>query len=108
MGLLKPVKPSLIILAIIGAMIWVACGGASTAPPPAATSVPQAPAAASITESAADGDEPDTDEHGREVFRSKGCAACHGQDAEGSAIAPALPGQAAQAIDLLGKQLKGG
>ncbi len=30
--------------------------------------------------------------HGQELFVDKGCAACHGQNAEGSSIAPALPG----------------
>lgn len=29
---------------------------------------------------------------GHEIFISKGCAACHGQNAQGSEIAPALPG----------------
>ncbi len=29
---------------------------------------------------------------GRTLFVSKGCAACHGENAEGSSIAPALPG----------------
>ncbi len=29
---------------------------------------------------------------GHQLFISKGCAACHGQDAQGSEVAPALPG----------------
>ncbi|MFQ6026814.1 MAG: c-type cytochrome [Dehalococcoidia bacterium] len=35
---------------------------------------------------------------GRDLFLSKGCAACHGQDAEGSGIAPALPGHTDEQI----------
>ena len=35
---------------------------------------------------------------GRELYISKGCAACHGQNAEGSAIAPALPGHNAEMV----------
>ncbi len=36
--------------------------------------------------------------HGTQLFSEKGCAACHGQNAEGSAIAPALPGHTAEQV----------
>ena len=39
-----------------------------------------------------------TPEHAHALFASKGCAACHGQDGEGSAIAPALAGHSQQMV----------
>ncbi len=36
--------------------------------------------------------------HGSQLFVEKGCAACHGQNGEGSAIAPALPGHTAEQV----------
>ena len=36
---------------------------------------------------------------GQALFIAKGCAACHGQNAEGSAIAPALPGHNAAMVE---------
>ena len=35
---------------------------------------------------------------GHQLFVSKGCAACHGQNAEGSVVAPALPGHTEQMV----------
>ncbi|MEE9325312.1 MAG: cytochrome c, partial [Dehalococcoidia bacterium] len=35
---------------------------------------------------------------GRELYLSVGCAACHGQNAEGSSIGPALPGHTEEQV----------
>jgi mono/diheme cytochrome c family protein len=43
-------------------------------------------------------DDPVLIERGREVYLTVGCAACHGQNAEGSDIAPALPGHSEFAV----------
>ncbi|RMF81105.1 MAG: cytochrome c [Chloroflexi bacterium] len=40
----------------------------------------------------------DTVEHGREVFVNNGCGACHGENAEGTDIAPALPGHTIEQV----------
>ena len=68
-------------------LLLVACEKATT-PPPAVTPVPTsdvitAPTALPLTGPAEDG---------RILFSEKGCSACHGQDAKGTDIAPALPG----------------
>ena len=39
-----------------------------------------------------------TDSPGHTLFIAKGCAACHGQNAEGTSIAPALPGHNEQMV----------
>ena len=36
---------------------------------------------------------------GRDLFIAKGCAGCHGQDAEGTSIAPALAGHTVQMVE---------
>ncbi|MEE9248012.1 MAG: cytochrome c [Dehalococcoidia bacterium] len=41
---------------------------------------------------------PTIQEQGRNLFVSKGCAVCHGQDAQGTTIAPALPGHSATIV----------
>ncbi len=41
---------------------------------------------------------PTIQEQGRKLFASKGCAVCHGQDAQGTTIAPALPGHSAAIV----------
>ena len=68
------------IVAVLGAaLLTMGCAGASdstNAPVAGPTSAPSASAART----------------GQQLFVSKGCSACHGQNAEGSAIAPALPG----------------
>ena len=57
----------------------VACSGTS----PTATAEPLLTSTPVQAEAASEG---------QALFIAKGCAACHGDDAEGSAIAPALPG----------------
>ena len=75
---LPQTKISVITLVVL-ALAAVACGSAPTVTPfSQATAAP-----ASL---------------GQELFVSKGCAACHGQNAEGSAIAPALPGHSKQMV----------
>ena len=71
------------ILTTLPALLVVlsACGSEAPTPPPTATTAP-AQTAQSTT----------TGVPGRDLYLSKGCAACHGQNAEGSTIAPALPG----------------
>lgn len=78
-------KTVIAILGVLG-MALVACGGA--APIPTAL-----PTTASIPATLPAPDEPAS--AGQSLFVSKGCAACHGQDGEGSAIAPALAGHSA-------------
>ena len=41
---------------------------------------------------------PTIQEQGQKLFVSKGCSACHGQDGQGTAIAPALPGHSAAIV----------
>ncbi len=64
-------------------LIIAACGGPATATP---TNLP-APTAAIETLPV-----------GHQLFVIKGCAACHGQNAEGSAIAPALSGHSGNQV----------
>ncbi len=67
------------------------CGAAAT---PAVVPTPEpSPSPASKPSSTA---APDI--HGPQLFVEKGCAACHGQNGEGSAIAPALPGHTAEQV----------
>ena len=70
-----------------GLTLAVACGGdgPSSAPTPAATVSPD-----SVSSDLAHAEDPVAEE--RELFISAGCAACHGQDGEGTSIAPALAG----------------
>ena len=62
-----------------------ACG--SPAATPTLTPTQVSPAATSLPMSS-----------GQQLFISKGCAACHGQNAEGSPIAPALPGHTEEQV----------
>ncbi|MBI4198286.1 MAG: cytochrome c, partial [Chloroflexi bacterium] len=72
-------KRALALPVLLAASLVVAC----TAPP--ASSTPTA--------------EPHEEESvGLHLFREKGCAVCHGQNAQGSAIAPALPGHTADQV----------
>ncbi|MCH8090239.1 MAG: cytochrome c, partial [Chloroflexi bacterium] len=41
---------------------------------------------------------PTIQEQGQRLFVSKGCSACHGQDAQGTTIAPALSGHSAAIV----------
>ena len=70
-------------------LIAVACGAAATP-----TAIP-----ALATTSAGTYSSPIPPKaHGAQLFVEKGCAACHGQNGEGSAIAPALPGHTAEQV----------
>ncbi len=76
------------ITAILASLIilLLACGGptSTNTPEPVATSIPvQAEPSRSV---------------GQALFIAKGCAACHGQNAEGSQIAPALPGHSEETV----------
>ena len=71
---------------VIFLVLLTACGGGTSAPVAAPDETPT-PTLAPISDAH---DEPV--EEGRRLFLSKGCAACHGQDAQGSEIAPAVPG----------------
>ncbi|MFQ5875072.1 MAG: c-type cytochrome, partial [Dehalococcoidia bacterium] len=72
------------LVAALALGIAIACGGETST----STPVPQ-PSPTPVTEI--------TDE-GYRLFISKGCSACHGQDAQGTAIAPALPGHSAAIV----------
>ena len=52
----------------------------------------EAPPSPTATETPTKSPETREEVGGRELYVSKGCAACHGQNAEGSEFAPALPG----------------
>lgn len=66
-------------------MLALACGGATpTSTPPVVT--PTLPGQDNLASS------------GHVLFVSTGCAACHGQNAEGTAIAPALAGHSEQMV----------
>lgn len=68
-------------IAGVALLLGVACGGGndvvpSPTGPPVADDLPE----------------------GRQLFTEKGCAACHGANAEGTNIAPALPGHNAEQV----------
>ena len=96
---------------IVVVFVFVPLDGEGEAPP-SAVAVPPAPPdelpllGLDVPVASADGeaheegdahDEPVHDDpEGRDLFAAKGCSACHGQDAEGTAIAPALAGHTEQ------------
>ena len=85
------VKLSTLVVFLFLTLTAIACGAAAT---PAVVPTPEpSPSPASKPSSTA---APDI--HGPQLFVEKGCAACHGQNAEGSAIAPALPGHTAEQV----------
>ncbi len=65
--------------------------------PPAANVVTPVPAASENGEAHEEGDADDEPE-GHDLFIAKGCSACHGQDGEGTVIAPALAGHTGQMV----------
>ena len=77
----------LTIAAILASLIilLLACGGptSTNTPEPVATSIPAHAEPTSV---------------GQALYIAKGCAACHGQNAEGSKIAPALPGHSEEMV----------
>ena len=79
---------SLVVLPIL-MPIAAACGAGA---PPTLVSTPE------LTPTSATSLTLVPDVHGQQLFVDKGCAACHGQNAEGSDIAPALPGHTAEQV----------
>jgi mono/diheme cytochrome c family protein len=68
-------------------------------PPPTETAEHADDEAAHADDEAHGGDETDTSEHpGLSMYTAVGCAACHGDNAEGTDIGPALPGHSAEVI----------
>ncbi len=83
MNLSKPFGLALLLLLIVLLLTVSGCGGSATAMPvtlPAPTSAIE------------------TLPVGHQLFVTKGCGACHGQNAEGSAIAPALGGHSGNQV----------
>ena len=80
MKICAPMVATLLVVTLPLLATALAACAAEAPPSPTATETPTKP--------------PETREEvgGRELYLSKGCAGCHGQNAEGSAIAPALPG----------------
>ena len=74
------------------AALAIVASACSTEPPPPVAAVP--PAAVANTPTLA-GPAIST---GHELFIAKGCAACHGQNGEGTDFAPALPGHSAAQV----------
>ncbi len=84
MKLSKQIGLGLILLSILAA-----CGGAASATPENLSDPTAAPAPTATIE---------TLPVGHQLFITKGCAACHGQAVEGSAIAPALGGHSGNQV----------
>ena len=78
-------------------LIFLAVGCSSGVP-----EAPATPVASADGEAHEEGDAHDEPVHeaaeGRDLFISKGCGGCHGQDAEGTTIAPALAGHTGQMV----------
>ncbi len=75
---------------LLSSMLTAAACGAAATPTVIATLEPTPTSAPSLTLV--------PEVHGQQLFVDKGCAACHGQNAEGSDIAPALPGHTAEQV----------
>ncbi|PKB82212.1 MAG: hypothetical protein BZY88_04940 [SAR202 cluster bacterium Io17-Chloro-G9] len=73
--------PTLIALPLVAGLVILSLGCGSQKPAPTAGEATLARDSASV--------KPST---GHDLFVSKGCAACHGQNAGGTTLAPALPG----------------
>ena len=76
-----------ILLTFILMLTVAACGDAAT-PAVDTTSPPDSTSSSTIAPVV----------NGPQLFADKGCAACHGQNGEGSNIAPALPGHTAEQV----------
>ena len=101
---------ALALLFLLAAFTLVAaCGGDDDDDQLSADSATIIPCSAdgpcSLRDGGEDGDEHTEDEHddliasGRQVYLDVGCAQCHGQDAEGSMMAPALAGHTSEQIE---------
>ena len=79
---------------IVGALALMVLGIACASETPTSTS-----AVPTSTPAVSHNDDPEAMiAAGRQLYLIKGCASCHGQDAEGTAIAPALPGHTGQQV----------
>ncbi|MEE9248028.1 MAG: cytochrome c [Dehalococcoidia bacterium] len=82
----------MILLFGVTALVATACGGEAlttpTAPPQASPTPTTAPTPTTVA----------IVDEGHQLFIAKGCSACHGQDAQGTAIAPAMPGHSAAIV----------
>lgn len=81
-------KLGVVSLLLAGLLLLAACGGAEEIPP-APAPAPVTPAPAPVTLAPAPVTPAVT---GSQLYVEKGCAVCHGQNAEGTSIAPSLPG----------------
>ena len=72
---------SLVALPLVAGLLLLSLACGSQQPAPGGGEAKGETASASVSQSP-----------GHDLFVSKGCAACHGQNAQGSAVAPALPG----------------
>ena len=77
-----PSQIAILLVSALSALSFMIVGCASESPTLAPTVTATPTEASGLTEKA----------EGHEIFISKGCAACHGQNAEGSTIAPSLAG----------------
>ena len=75
----REISVALVVAVSLGVLL-AGCGGSSGAETPTPSAPPSLP------------------EQGEQVYLTKGCSGCHGLRAEGSDIAPALPGHAAQQV----------
>ncbi len=89
--------PGLALLVIAGLS---GCGAAATPTPLPPTSTPlpptAPPTATPVPPTATPALEPAAE--GKAIFAQQGCAACHGEEAEGTDIAPSLPGHSRDAV----------
>jgi mono/diheme cytochrome c family protein len=82
----------ILIVTVIAAMLL---GAACSSDSP---SVSSQPSPIPVEDAADAGHEADESDEGLELFVAKGCSACHGDSAQGTVIAPALPGHSATAV----------
>ena len=87
-GLVKLFALGILLSSMLTATACSAAATPTVIPTPEPTSTP----------ASAPSSTPASEVHGTQLFSEKGCAACHGQNAEGSDIAPALPGHTAEQV----------
>lgn len=80
-------KLGVVSLLLAGSLLLAACGGPEGTPP-APAPAPVTPAPAPVTPAVT----------GSQLYVDKGCAVCHGQNAEGTSIAPSLSGHNAEQV----------
>lgn len=83
-------------LLVVALLLAVAVGCTSSQPTP--TTVPTSTPRRAPTATPMPTPTPEAIVAGQALFRDKGCATCHGQNAEGSSIAPALRGYTVQQV----------